>query len=93
MKINFDKNIYGIRSGIYINKRINIINQVRCKSLNKKILDKFLNSNSNKENEVLQIYLGYMYNDKFEDKIYNYIWIKVNKNYLINIKNNKYLYY
>ena len=86
MTINFDKKIYGLRSGKYINKKINIYNEYLFNKLNCSLLNIFLSKI--KEEDIIYIYLRYSYNLEFKDNIYNYMWIKINKNILLNIKHN-----
>jgi hypothetical protein len=87
MPIYFSKKIFGIRYGSYINKKINIVNEIKFKKLNLDYLNFILSNLS--DNNFIEIYMCYS-NDKdiFIDNKYKYIWIRVNKDFLINIKYN-----
>lgn len=87
MTIYFDNKIYGLRLGIYNNKRVQILNEMIFKKLNSNYLDIFLDKLSN-DNNIIYIYIRYSYTNEFIDNKYKYIWIKVNKEYLENIKYN-----
>jgi len=86
MTIFFEKKVFGIRSGNYINKRYKTNSELIFPSLNNYHLDFFLNKISNVDK--IDIYIRYSYSPDFIDDKYKYIWIRVDKNYLIYLKYN-----
>jgi len=90
MTIYFDKKIYGLRLGEYNNKRINVLHEMKFKKMNKNYLDIFMNKIEN--HHIIHIYILYSTTNNFIDNKYNYMWIKVDKDYLEYIKYNISLY-
>lgn len=85
MVIYFENKIYGIKiSNHNENNKINILFKIIFKKIKLNSIDNLINTI--KENDIIDIYMRYSYTNEFTDNIFNYMWIRVNKEYLKNIK-------